>query len=134
MTALYLDSSALIKLVIEEGESAALRQWLEARSGATWFTSALAEVEVLRAVCRTRPSTVDAAYAVLDLVVQIEMDESLRRVAAKLPPVGLRSLDAIHLATALLLRDEVEAFLVYDRKLSAACTRAGLTVAAPAPR
>jgi len=70
----------------------------------------------------------------LDLVVQLEIDEGIRRAASTLPPLGLRSLDAIHLASALLLRDETEAILVYDAKLAAACERAGLKVEAPAPR
>ena len=131
MTAVYLDSSALPKLVVEEDESAALRQWLEARPEAAWFSSALTEVEVLRAVQRVRPHALDAAQAVLDLVVQLEIDEGIRRAAAELPPAGLRSLDAIHLATALLLADEIEAILAYDAKLSEACKRAGLQVAAP---
>lgn len=134
MTAVYLDSSALIKLVVEEAESAALRQWLQARPDATWYTSALAEVEVLRAVGRVQADALDAARAVLELVVQLEIDEDIRRAAAILPPTGLRSLDAIHLSTALLLRDEIEAFLAYDVKLSAACEHAGVTVEAPAPR
>ncbi len=133
MTAIYLDASALVKLIVEEPESAALRQWLEARPDAAWYTSALAEVEVLRAVRRVNPRALDAAQVVLGLVVQLEVDEGIRQAAAKLPPVGLRSLDAIHLASALLLRDEMEAVLVYDVKLSEACQHAGLKVEAPAP-
>ena len=131
MTAIYLDSSALIKLVVDERESAALRHWLQNRPDATWFTSALSEVEVLRAVGRVHPPALDAARAVLDLVVQLEIDENIRRAAATIPPVGLRSLDAIHVASALLLRDETEAVLVYDTKLAAACARAGLKVESP---
>jgi predicted nucleic acid-binding protein len=79
------------------------------------------------------PRALDTAQVVLGLVVQLEIDEGIRQAAAKLPPVGLRSQDAIHLASALLLRDEMEAVLVYDAKLSEACKHAGLKVEAPAP-
>jgi hypothetical protein len=131
VTAIYFDASALVKLVVEERESDALRQWLRARPNAAWYSSALVEVELLRAVERTRPAALSHAQEVLNLVVRLEIDEVIRRAAARLQPSQLRSLDAIHLATALVLRDEIAAFLVYDVRLSAAGDQLGLPVEGP---
>ena len=126
MRALYLDSSALVKLVTREPESAALLSLLEPRPEVV--SSVLARVEVLRAVARVRDSkrTLERARAVLSRVVLVAMDGPILEAAATVAPVDLRSLDAIHLATALTLRPEIEAIVSYDARLNEAAKAVGL--------
>jgi uncharacterized protein len=124
----YLDSSAFVKLVLPQPESevlrSAIREW-------RWASSALVEVEVVLAVRRRRPSGVDAARRALAGAELIEIGRAVRRSAGELD--GLRSLDAIHLATALSLGDHVGAFFTYDDRLAAAAQAHGLTVSVPQP-
>ena len=131
MRALYLDSSALVKLVTREPESAALLSLLEPRPEVV--SSVLARVEVLRAVARVRDSkrTLERARAVLSRVVLVAMDGPILEAAATVAPVDLRSLDAIHLATALTLRPEIEAIVSYDARLNEAAKAVGLPVLTP---
>ena len=131
---LYLDSSALVKIVLPEAESQTLVSFLPA-----WphrVSSALARVEVLRAVARasTAESMDDAlrdAEQLLAHVSLLAMSATLLATAAALNPVTLRSLDAIHLASALSLSAEVEGFVTYDGRLAEAAQASGLTVYAP---
>jgi predicted nucleic acid-binding protein len=128
---LYLDASAIVKLVIEESHTLAIRDLVA--STARLFTNRIAVVEVSRAV--GRQSEVDASNqvsAVLDGLSMVEFDASIAASAAKLEPRGLRSLDAIHLASALLLADELRALVTYDTRLADAARAAGLSVLAPA--
>jgi predicted nucleic acid-binding protein len=127
----YLDSSALIKLVFEEPESAALERFL-----IEWpvrVSSRLARVEVLRAARTVRDATVarhaDDVLAAIDLITA---DARLLVEATEIEPLSLRTLDAVHLATALSLQPDLAGMVVYDRRLSAAARAAGLTVWAPA--
>jgi len=130
---LYLDSSALVKLVLPEAESAALQESL-----AGWpahVTSELASVEVLRAVRRVAvdPALEERAEEVMAGVHLIKMDNEFLAQAARLEPRTLRSLDAIHLATALSLGDDLGAVAVYDGPLAAAAAGCGIKVVAPGP-
>ena len=129
--AVYLDASAIVKLVIDESESPAVRERVaDARQ---LFTNRIAVVEVGRAV--QRQSEVDASdqfSAVLNGLSIIELDVSAAESAAKLEPRGLRSLDAIHLASAMALGEELGAFVTYDLRLADAARAAGLPVLAPA--
>jgi uncharacterized protein len=124
----YLDSSAFVKLVLPEPESEVLKS---AISEWRWTSSALVEVEVVLAVRRRRPSGVDAARRALAGAELIEIGPAVRRSAGGLD--GLRSLDAIHLATALSLGDHVGAFFTYDQDLIAAAQAHGLPVTVPQP-
>ena len=132
MTTLYLDSSALVKLVAPEPQTAALLELIEPRPEVV--SSALAQVEVLRAVRRSAAprGTRDRALAVLSRVHLIAMDGPILEAAAALEPPDLRSLDAIHLATALALGPELDALVGYDSRLNAAAEAAGLRVLGPA--
>lgn len=126
----YLDTSALVKLVIAEAESDALSRYL----GATprIISSRVAEVEVRRAVARQRE--VDAGDRVESLMRRmalVELDADVAKRAAALAPPGLRTLDAIHLASALGIAPELDALIVYDLRLADAARLAGLPVAAP---
>lgn len=131
MSLLYLDSSALVKLVAREPETPALLSLLEPRPEVV--SSALARVEVLRAVARAgrTSDTLARAEAVLSRVVLVAMDGEILDGAASLQPAALRSLDAIHLATALILHPEADMFVSYDERLNAAAALAGLRVVTP---
>ena len=129
----YLDSSAIVKLVVPEPESQALRRYLTTR--AERVTSALARVEVLRALRRARGDerTLQRAEQVLERIALVAVDEPVLRSAADLEPGRLRSLDAVHLATALSL-EGIDALVTYDLRLVDAAADAGLAVAMPPHR
>ena len=128
---LYVDSSALVKLVLAEPESAALRSFLSDREHLV--SSAVAAVEVVRAARRASRSKRVASQArhVVRAVHLLAVDLKVLERAAGLAPATLRSLDAIHLASALSLEDDIEAMVVYDDRLANAATTAGLTVVSP---
>ena len=126
----YLDSSAIVKLAVTEPESEVLRKYLARH--AERVSSALARVEVLRALRRTgaAATTLRHAEQILGRIALVAVDEPLLRAAAGVAPKSLRSLDAVHLATALSA-DGLEAFVTYDTRLHAATAKADLPVAAP---
>ena len=126
----YLDASALVKLVVEEPESWALGDLIRDRPTAS---SDVARVELPRTVRRlgledvARKRTAD----VLGRVTLLKLDRAILARAAEVPPVALRSLDAIHLASALSV-GELDAFVTYDRRLAEAADLVGLPTTAPA--
>lgn len=128
---LYLDSSAIVKLVVRELETTALLALLEEWSGRV--SSVLARVEVLRALRRARASVADyrRAELVLARLGFVRLDDEILAAAAALDPADLRTLDAIHLATALSVRDELAAIVTYDQRLAEAATGARVEVWAP---
>ncbi len=127
----YLDSSALIKLIFEEPETSSLADFLHAWPTRT--SSSLASVEVLRTAQLVSEDVVTRhARHLLEHVHLIRPDDVLLAAAARLEPPSLRALDAIHLATALSLGSELAGMVVYDLRLADAARRAGLTVWAPA--
>jgi len=126
---LYLDSSALVKLVVLEPETGALRETL--RSWPERVSSVIARIEVSRAARRVGPAAARRAEAVLAGVGLIELDEEVIERAATLPPPELRTLDAIHVATALSLGDDLGAFCAYDARLAGVADSIGMTTLAP---
>jgi predicted nucleic acid-binding protein len=126
---LYLDSSALVKLVIRETESSALRRALRLDSARA--TCALARVEVVRAVRPHGAAAVARARQLLRTLDVVQLDDELLDSAAMLDGGLLRGLDAIHLAAALMLADDVTAVVTYDQRMAAAATAMGLPVSAP---
>ena len=128
---IYLDSSALLKLVHEEHESTALTRWLWDRRDTPAISSQLAKVEVLRACRRIDASALPAALALLAGLDLVPLSTDIIDAAAAIGTPELRSLDAIHLASALAVGPDVAAFVAYDRRLAAAAAGAGLDVAAP---
>ena len=126
----YLDTSALVKLVAPEPESDVLRQWLEARAEAL-VTSDLARTELFRAVRRVLPKSAPLARQVLDTLTVLRLETSVFEEAARLEPPGLRSLDALHLAAALLLEDDLLGVVTYDERLAEATRLLGYPVLAP---
>jgi len=131
---IYLDSAALVKLVRVEAESQALVDWLNGQAGQRLVASALVEVEVPRALRRSQPAVLGAVAATLARIDRIEIDAAVRATAAAYVDPALRSLDAVHLATADQLvasGKTVVAFVTYDTLLAAAAQAAGLDVVAP---
>jgi predicted nucleic acid-binding protein len=126
----YLDTSALVKLVIDEAESAALVDWLSSVDREP-VTSDLARTELVRAVRRWAPEQAVAATQVLEAVTVIALATSTFDAAARLDPVELRSLDALHLAAALELGDDLEAFVTYDDRQADAVRAYGVEVVEP---
>jgi uncharacterized protein len=126
----YVDASALVKLVIPEPETPALMEFLESRPGQ--FTSRVSAVEVPRALLRHRSFDPDRLAAVLAQVTFRELDDELARLAAALEPATVRTLDAIHLASAIDLRGELGWFVCYDARLAEAARLQGMEIAAPA--
>lgn len=127
----YLDSSAIVKLVVEEPETSALAVALE-----RWpdrVSTALARVEVHRALRRTgQPKSARAkADAVLDSLVLIRLDDAVLSRAAAFSDANVRSLDAIHLAAALTMGDDPDALITYDARLAGLAEQEGLTVLHP---
>ena len=131
MSAVYLDASALVKLVVREPESVALMEFL--REHPDRVSSALALAEVPRALRRARFGAAERRRAreVLARVALVDIDRRALAVAAAIEPPTVRTLDAIHLATALALREDLAALVTYDRRLAVAAERADLPVQAP---
>jgi predicted nucleic acid-binding protein len=130
-TLVYLDSSALVKLVVHESGTDELRAWLSSHPAVV--SSALAVTEVRRAIGRlsTRRSLSDRARLVLDGVALLAVDNALLEAAAGLKSPELRTLDAIHIASALSLGADLLAFVSYDARQAVAAKRAGLPVVTP---
>lgn len=130
---IYLDSSALVKLVLPEPESEALLEYISARPARV--ASAIAGVEVVRAARRASddPAVEQRAHEVVAGVSLITLSESVLTAAATVPPRSLRTLDALHVQTACLLGADLQAMVVYDGALADAARAAGIRVVAPAP-
>ncbi len=132
---IYLDPAAVVKLVRAEQNTAELVTWLNARPDAPLASSVLVEVEVPRALRRTAPEGLAGVPRVLTRLYRLEVDATVRATAAAYPDRTLRSLDAIHLATAQSLMGEpgasLEAFVTYDNRLLAAAAALGFPVASP---
>jgi uncharacterized protein len=129
---IYLDSSALVKLAVTEPESAALADWLAASARLIRVSSPLVRVEVPRAVWRADPGSLPQAYTIVRRLREIRMTEAVLTRAAGVRPNVLRTLDAIHVASAMSVRDNLTALVSYDKRLLAAAEEAGLPTACPA--
>jgi predicted nucleic acid-binding protein len=127
---LYLDASAIVKLVVREDETGELERYVEE---AEMVTSELSAVEVPRAAhLKTGAAeTIAHAEALLRRFYLVALDDEVKGAAARAGPTGLRTLDAIHLASAARMRDRIEAVVAYDRRLADAARDAGLRVDAP---
>lgn len=126
----YLDTSALAKLVRAEQESRALGAWI-AEPSRVLVTSDLTRTELLRAVRRHDAADAPAARAVLDSLIVLTLTTDTFERAAVLAPPTLRSLDALHLASALRLGDDLDGFVTYDDRLAVAASEHGIVVVSP---
>jgi predicted nucleic acid-binding protein len=129
MTVAYVDSSALTKLVLDEPDSLAMRRWYVESERV--LCSRIGIVETRRAVARGQP---DPAHldVILSSLEVVELDAGIARQAAMIAPLSLRTLDAIHVASAVLLWPEVDSFVTYDDRLAGAARAVGLPVVRPA--
>ena len=128
---IYVDTSAAIKLVIEEDESEALEHWLREQHDIPLVTSDLTRIELIRSVTRRNPLAVPLAVNLLGGFDLLRIDEQVVVAAQSLPGAVLRNLDAIHLASALRIRASLTTILAYDKRLLAAATAYGLQTQSP---
>jgi predicted nucleic acid-binding protein len=128
--AFYLDTSAALKLVVVETGSAAMVRWAGSYDGEI-VSSDLMRTELLRATRRVAPTEMTRARAVLDAITLLTIAASTLERAATLDPEETRSLDAIHLAAALELGDDLDGIVTYDERLAAAARGLGISVLAP---
>jgi uncharacterized protein len=128
---IYLDTSAALKLVIPEAETPALEMWIAERAAVPRVSSRLLRIEMLRSIARNAPGRVSRANVILSSIAALSIDD-IAPTAEVIGDRTLRSLDAIHLATAHELRTELTAFLCYDKRLSDSARMLGLPVEAPA--
>ena len=126
----YVDTSAFVKLVVTESHSAAMRRWAEANEDAL-FSSDLLRAEALRAARRHSPDAIVATRQWLDALTLVALTGELCENAATFDPAILRTLDALHLAAALSISDELDGIATYDARLAAAAARHGVVVVAP---
>jgi predicted nucleic acid-binding protein len=131
---IYLDSAAVIKLIREEDETPELVDYLNARGGQRLVASALIEAEAPRALRRSEPAVLGAVAATIARIDRVEIDNAVRAIAGAYTDPHLRSLDAIHLATAdhlLASGKHLSAFVAYDKRLADRAGDLGVVIAAP---
>ncbi|MEU3570437.1 type II toxin-antitoxin system VapC family toxin [Kitasatospora sp. NPDC036755] len=130
---IYLDSCAILKLLIPESESTALRTFLSSHGAEGHATSALAQVEVPRALIRigAPPELLVRSTGLLDRLLRVRLSDPVLRAACLFPTRHLRTLDAIHLASAEHLEHALTAFVTYDKRLADAAEERDLPVVSP---
>ena len=131
MSLFYADTSAVIKLLVEESHSKAFAEFYDTHVDAEWVSSALLRIEVARTVARAVPALLPDARDLLFAFSFVGIDDDIVEGAVNEPDRGLRSLDAIHLATARLFGEDLDAIVSYDDRLLKAATEAGLPVKSP---
>jgi hypothetical protein len=127
---LYLDSSAFVKVAVEEAESATLRAFLLAH-GTRRVSSALLRTEALRAVRHLGSDAVASVREALRRIDLVGIDDRILDAAGILEPRVLRTLDAVHLATALAIGDDLDTIVTYDDRMASAARLLGLSTTAP---
>ncbi len=127
---IYFDTSALAKLILVEEESQALRGWVGARRGIPRITNVVGVVELQRLAARVSQSALNTAIQLLTRIDQLDMTPIALARAAQLPPPHVRTLDALHIASASELTD-LETIVTYDLRMISAATGYGLPVASP---
>jgi predicted nucleic acid-binding protein len=125
----YLDASAIVKLVLHEPESTALRRHLRRTADAA--SSGLAWAEVPRAVRRSEPTALQRVQPVLDRLLAVAVTPDIIAQAARLDPSELRTLDAIHVVSAASLGSDLASLVTYDARMAAAAVARGLSVVSP---
>ena len=128
--AFYLDTSAAAKLVVAEPASEAMASWAATHEAGV-ITSDLLRTELLRATRPSAPGQMQRARAVLDALTVVNLTSATFERAATLDLEELRSLDALHLAAALELGDELDGIVTYDDRMAAAASLYGVAVIAP---
>ena len=134
MSLYYADTSAVIKLLAEETYSPALAAFYDEHADAEWVSSSLLKIELMRAVTRVMPVLLPDARDLLHAFSYVAMDDEVVDGAMNEPDRALRSLDAIHLATARIFGDELDGLVSYDDRLLRAAEDAGLATVSPRDR
>jgi predicted nucleic acid-binding protein len=129
----YVESTALVKLVLDEPGSAAMSRWLHELldAGGSAFTSDLGRTEAYRVVARHKPLSVPTARSVLDSFLRIRVVEQTFVLAMELEPAILRTLDALHLAVVLGLDGRCAGIVTYDRRIVEAAEMVGIRTVSP---
>lgn len=130
MSALYLDASAFVKVVVRERETAVLRRFL-ADGQDRQVSSALLRAEALRAVRHAGAEAIGRVRQALLRIDLVGIDDRILDVAGVLDPAIVRTLDAVHLATALAIGDDLSAIVTYDRRMVEGARLLGLPAATP---
>lgn len=129
---IYLETSSIVKLVRREPESDALADWLDNQTSTPWVTSTLAEIELPRALRQTNPELLSLVPPTIARLARYDVDEVVRAAAAAYQDPSLRSLDAIHLATAhAVFGSQLTSFVSYDERLHDTAGAIGLPACAP---
>ena len=128
---IYLDTSALVKLIVAEVESRPLQSFLSARADDSLFSAALARTELLRVVAPNGAQAIADARDLLNRLDTVVLTRQLLDDAGTLPPLGLRSLDAIHLVAAQRAGDTLRAVVTYDTRMLSAAADLGVPTASP---
>ncbi len=127
---IYFDTSALAKLILVEEDSPALREWVGARRGVPRMTNVVGVVELQRLAARVSQSALNTAIQLLTRIDQLDMTPIALARAAQLPPPQVRTLHALHIASASELSD-LQTIVTYDLRMISAATGYGLPVASP---
>lgn len=127
---IYVDTSALLRLVFPDVATPAVERLID--PSVHLVSSVLLQIEARRGTLRRAPRRLPRVDQLLGQVDALAISDAVVEAASRLPDPLLRSLDAIHLATALLIRDDLEAVLTYDDRLAAAAAAHGLAVLSPA--
>ena len=125
----YVDASAIVKLVLDEQDTPSMVRWfIETERAAT---SVVGVIETRRAISR-RPHDSAVLSSIMDMFITLELSDTITAAASRVSPAGLRTLDAIHVATALSIGPDLESFVTYDDRLAEAARAVGLPVVRPA--
>ena len=131
MSLYYADTSAVIKLLVEETYSKVFAAFYDSHADAEWVSSAALRIELTRAVARAMPALLPDARDLLTAFSYVAIDDDIVEAAMGEPDRSLRSLDAIHLATARIFGPDLDALVTYDNRLATAASDAGLMIVAP---
>ena len=131
MSLYYIDTSAALKLLAEESNSLAFAAFYDDNASASWVSSALLRIEVVRAVTRVIPAALPDARSLLLAFDYVSIDDEVVDAAMNEPDRMLRSLDAIHLATARVLGSDLDGLATYSGRLASAAKDAGIPVVDP---
>ena len=124
----YVDASAIVKLVLDEQDTPSMVRWFIETARAA--TSVVGVIETRRAISR-RPHDSAVLSLIMDMFITLELSDTITAAASRVSPAGLRTLDAIHVATALSIGPDLESFVTYDDRLADAARAVGLPVVRP---
>lgn len=124
----YIDSSAILKLIKPEKESAALIKKLPS----ALIASRISRVEVTRTIIRYEPDLLDSTYDVLADIQMVPVEDSIITIAENLPQfINLRSLDSLHIASALAIKNVLKGIITYDKEMVIAANALGFKTLSP---